>query len=80
MKRFLQKIGICIIDTKKEILEKKKKDVRNLNRKTYRICLVMIILVAILSAVLYFQIVEKKELNPKDGVFVWDTCQEGSFV
>lgn len=71
---------MCIIDTKKEILEKKKKDVRNLNRKTYRICLVMLILAAILSTVLYIRIAEKKELNPKDGVFVWESCEEGSFV
>lgn len=71
---------MCIIDIKKEILEKKKKDVRNLNRKIYRICLVMLILAAILSTVLYIRIAEKKELNPKDGIFVWETSEEGSFV
>ncbi|MDE6903960.1 MAG: hypothetical protein K2P76_03260 [Lachnospiraceae bacterium] len=48
-----------------------------MNRKTYRICIVMIILAAILSTVLYYQAVEKKDLNPKDGVFVWNTCEEG---
>lgn len=50
---------------------------RNLNRKTYRICIVMLIAAAILSTVIYYQMVEKKELSPKDGVFVWETCEEG---
>jgi hypothetical protein len=59
------------------LFQKKEKDVRNLNRKTYRICIVMLIAAAILSTVIYYQMVEKKELSPKDGVFVWETCEEG---
>jgi len=42
------------------LFQKKEKDVRNLNRKTYRICIVMLIAAAILSTVIYYQMVEKK--------------------
>lgn len=51
-----------------------------MNRKTYRICLIMLIAVAIISTVLYYQMLEKKELQPKDGVFVFEECQEGFYV
>ncbi|MCM1258542.1 MAG: membrane-spanning protein [Roseburia sp.] len=51
-----------------------------MNRNTYRICLIMLIAIAIFSTVLYYQVFGKKELHPKDGVFVFETCQEGYHV
>ncbi len=41
-----------------------------MNRKTYRICLVALIIVAVLMGLSYYHYIQKKELNPKDGIFV----------
>lgn len=41
-----------------------------MNRKTYRMCLVMLIVLAALSGICYYRFVMKHELNPKDGLFV----------
>lgn len=41
-----------------------------MNRKTYRICLIVIIIVAALLGVYYYQLIQKKEIDPKDGIFV----------
>lgn len=51
-----------------------------MNRNTYRICLVMLILIAVISAVWYYQMFGNKELNPKEGTFVWETAGEGNYV
>ena len=41
-----------------------------MNRKTYRICLIMLIIAAMISGSYYYRSVHKEELNPHDGIFV----------
>lgn len=41
-----------------------------MNRKTYRICLIVIIIAAALSGIYYYHMIQKKEIIPKDGIFV----------
>lgn len=43
-----------------------------MNRKTYRICLIMLIIAAMISGLFYYRMVYRKELNPRDGVFVYE--------
>lgn len=41
-----------------------------MNRKTYRICLIILIIAAMISGIYYYRSVQKEELNPQDGIFV----------
>jgi len=59
---------------------KNKKDVVKLKRNTYRLCVVMLIVVALISTIWYYQAFEKKNLQPKEGIFVWKTPTEGHTI
>lgn len=41
-----------------------------MNRRTYRICLFVMIIAAICTGVFYYRFLQKKELDPRDGIFV----------
>ncbi|MCI8636123.1 MAG: hypothetical protein HFJ05_11170 [Eubacterium sp.] len=43
-----------------------------MNRKMYRLCLVMVIMAAVVSGILYYRVLKKKIDIPKEGVFVWE--------
>lgn len=47
------------------------KEVRNMNRKIYRFCLVMVIAAAVVSGIFYYRFIQEKERMPKEGTFVW---------
>lgn len=47
-----------------------------MNRRTYRICLVMLIMAAIVSGVFYYRFMHKKENLPKEGTFVRESLME----
>lgn len=48
-----------------------------MNRKTYRICLVMLIAAAMISGIFYYRLVYQKETRPKDGIFVYQGAATG---
>lgn len=48
-----------------------------MNQKTYRICLVMLILAAMVSGICYYRLVCQKEVRPKDGIFVYWDAENG---
>ncbi len=43
-----------------------------MNRKLYRLCLVMVIMAAVVSGVLYYRVLKKKAAAPQEGIFVWE--------
>ena len=43
-----------------------------MNRRLYRLCLVMVIMAAVISGVLYYRVLKKKEALPQEGIFVWE--------
>ena len=43
-----------------------------MNRKLYRLCLVMVIMAAVLSGILYYRVLKKKTATPQEGIFVWE--------
>ena len=51
-----------------------------MNRKTYRICLVMLIMAAVVSGILYYRFAFKKGAPPNEGTFVWNKIAEGECV
>ena len=51
-----------------------------MNRKMYRICLVVIIIVATISGIYYYRLIQKRELNPKDGIFVHQSFRGSEVV
>lgn len=42
-----------------------------MNRNIYRFCLVMVIAAAVVSGIFYYRFIQKKEMMPKEGIFVW---------
>ena len=58
----------------------KEKDVIAMNRKAYRICLIMIIMAAVVSGIFYYRLTQKKELDPNEGIFVWKDSFPGAPV
>lgn len=42
-----------------------------MNQRRYRICLLMVIAMVIVSGILYYQFYKNKEQQPKDSVLVW---------
>ncbi len=42
-----------------------------MNRNLYRLCLVMVIAAAVVSGIFYYRFIQKKEMTPKEGTFVW---------
>ena len=42
-----------------------------MNRRMYGLCLVMLIMAAVISGVFYYRFVQKKNVVPKEGTFVW---------
>lgn len=51
-----------------------------MNRKVYRLCLVMVIVMAALSGIIYYQFVQKQEKIPEKGTFVWQDFEDESEV
>lgn len=48
-----------------------RKGVNEMNRKIYRICLVMAIMAAVVSGIFYYRFLQSRESAPTEGVFVW---------
>lgn len=42
-----------------------------MNRNTYRICLAILIMAAMIYGVFYYRLAYHKELNMKEGIFVY---------
>ncbi len=51
-----------------------------MNRKTYRLCLVMLIAAAIASGIFYYRMIQEKNGMPKEGTFVWETEAGDAFA
>ncbi|MCI8489193.1 MAG: hypothetical protein HFJ04_02895 [Lachnospiraceae bacterium] len=51
-----------------------------MNRKAYRICLIMIIMAAVVSGIFYYRLTQKKEIDPNEGIFVWKDSFPGAPV
>lgn len=51
-----------------------------MNRKLYRICLVMVIALSIVSGVLYYQYCKNQEIHPEDGTLVWTDITGREYV
>ena len=47
-----------------------------MNRRSYRICLIVMIIAAICTGVFYYRFLQKKELDPRDGIFVEEFFSE----
>lgn len=42
-----------------------------MNRNVYRLCLVLVIGIAVVFGIWYYRFVQNQEIAPKDGTFVW---------
>lgn len=51
-----------------------------MNRKTYRICLIMVIIAAIFSGIFYYRQIHRGQSNPKDGIFVQQVLMRSECV
>lgn len=43
-----------------------------MNRKIYRICLVLLILVAVAGGVWYYGVLQRHQMTPTEGTLVWE--------
>lgn len=51
-----------------------------MSKNVYRLCLVMLILAAVLSGVLYYHFGYKQEYVPERGTFVWQNFEDETEV
>lgn len=51
-----------------------------MNRNTYRICLMVLIMAAVASGIFYYRLSRKKTLLPKEGTLVWQCGKTGACI